>query len=131
MGWKLNEINNDALRRRIRKEIDEKTTHRDIHAERPRALVQKQQADITGKTHHGSEKTSQDEGICQRVSVSVRFEISDNRGRDLDGMLATVMDCLVKAGIIEDDSIKYIYKESVEHVQVEKGKEKAIITIKL
>lgn len=38
------------------------------------------------------------------VIVSYIFHVKDNRRRDIDNMICTVNDALVKAGIIEDDS---------------------------
>lgn len=42
------------------------------------------------------------------VVVSFRFSFSDKRRRDLDNCVSTVFDTLVKAGIIEDDSHKFV-----------------------
>lgn len=41
--------------------------------------------------------------VSGRVMVGYVFYVKDNRRRDLDNMIATVNDALVKAGIIEDD----------------------------
>jgi Holliday junction resolvase RusA-like endonuclease len=39
-----------------------------------------------------------------KVIIDYIFYVKDNRRRDLDNMLCTVNDALVKAGIIEDDT---------------------------
>lgn len=42
--------------------------------------------------------------FTDRVVVSYMFYVGDNRRRDIDNMIASVNDALVKAGIILDDS---------------------------
>lgn len=37
------------------------------------------------------------------IALNIIFTVKDKRSRDLDNMLASVMDCLQKAGIIESD----------------------------
>jgi Holliday junction resolvase RusA-like endonuclease len=54
------------------------------------------------------------------VCVETIFHLSDKRNRDLDGMTATVMDCLVKAGILQDDSIKYVNRLEIGFIYTEK-----------
>lgn len=41
-----------------------------------------------------------------RQSISIMFYLKDNRRRDIDNMLTTIQDALVKAGILADDSWK-------------------------
>lgn len=48
------------------------------------------------------------EPLKGRQELSIMFYVKDNRRRDLDNMLTTVQDALVKAGILEDDSWKYL-----------------------
>ena len=43
-----------------------------------------------------------------KVRISYFFYCKDNRRRDVDNMIATVNDALVKAGIIEDDDWKHL-----------------------
>lgn len=43
-----------------------------------------------------------------KVRLGYVFFVKDNRRRDLDNMIATVNDALVKAGIIEDDDWKHL-----------------------
>lgn len=42
--------------------------------------------------------------FTEKVSIAYSFYVDSNRRRDLDNMIASVNDCLVKAGIISDDS---------------------------
>lgn len=37
--------------------------------------------------------------------VITEIRVKDNRRRDVDGMVATILDCLVRANILKDDSI--------------------------
>lgn len=39
-----------------------------------------------------------------KVTVAYKFRIKDKRARDLDNMIASVNDALVKAGLLRDDS---------------------------
>lgn len=55
--------------------------------------------------------------------VFITFYISDNRGRDLDGMAATVLDCLVKAGKLRDDKRQIAGRQYYDYEVCEKGKE--------
>ena len=43
-----------------------------------------------------------------RVEISVMFYVKDNRARDLDNMLASVQDALVKAQIIVADDWQHL-----------------------
>ena len=53
--------------------------------------------------------------------VFVIFHISDNIRRDLDNMLTTILDCLVSAAVIEDDSTKYIRTITARKLSCDKG----------
>lgn len=55
--------------------------------------------------------------------IIIVFRFSDYRRRDLDGALATVMDCLVKAGKIPDDCCTEIGSIIATWIKVQKGKE--------
>jgi Holliday junction resolvase RusA-like endonuclease len=58
--------------------------------------------------HSETAKTKSNERDYTSNAIVIKAEIADNRRRDLDGMLNTILDCLVRAGIIEDDSISHI-----------------------
>lgn len=55
--------------------------------------------------------------------IFITFYISDNRGRDLDGMCSTVFDCLVKSGKIRDDKRQYLPMFITDFEFCEKGTE--------
>jgi len=65
--------------------------------------------------------------ISQPVEVSILFILPDRRRRDLDNIMKTLGDCLVYAGILEDDNL--IYKQTLEK-RVVKGKGGVVINIK-
>lgn len=51
---------------------------------------------------------SEEKGFDDRNSESIviaEIRVSDNRRRDIDGMVATILDCLVGANILKDDCI--------------------------
>ena len=61
-----------------------------------------------------SDETAQDAG-ADRQTQSLIFGVfwfSNRRRRDIDGTLATLLDCLVRAGIFKDDSLDFIQAES-------------------
>lgn len=39
-----------------------------------------------------------------KVSIAYQFHVKDDRRRDIDNMIASVNDALVKAGLLKDDS---------------------------
>ena len=43
-----------------------------------------------------------------KVEINYRFNVGDNSRRDIDKMIASVNDALVKAGIIVDDDWKHL-----------------------
>ncbi len=61
------------------------------------------------------------------VSVEILFILPNKRRRDLDNIMKTLGDCLVYAGIIEDDNL--IFKQTLEK-RVVKGVEGIVINIK-
>lgn len=105
------------------------TTNRKLG--RKRAVIQKCQSDI--------QKVELKQDICENrykskikngqnhlTSLScllIIFKISDNRRRDIDGMVATVFDSLVQGGVIEDDGIREIPTAITTFIKVKKGEE--------
>ena len=61
--------------------------------------------------------------LLGKKSVFVVFYLSDDRRRDLDTMLSTILDCLVEEGIIEDDGTNCLSTMAVTKMKCEKGKE--------
>ncbi len=60
------------------------------------------------------------------VSVEILFILPNKRRRDLDNIMKTLGDCLVYAGILEDDNL--IFKQTLEKV-IYPGEEGVIIKI--
>lgn len=60
------------------------------------------------------------------VSVKILFILPDRRRRDLDNIMKTLGDCMVYAGILQDDNL--IYRQILEK-KVVKGEEGVIINI--
>lgn len=48
------------------------------------------------------------ESFTGRVQIDYMFYVKDNRNRDIDNMVCTVNDALVKSGIIKSDSWQYL-----------------------
>ena len=64
--------------------------------------------------------------FSEPVYVDITFILPNKRRRDLDNIMKTLGDCLVYAGIIEDDNL--IYKQTLEKIVV-KGEEGVVIKI--
>ncbi len=65
--------------------------------------------------------------LKEPLEIKIDFILPNKRRRDLDNIMKTVGDCLVYAGIIEDDSL--IFKQTLEK-HIIKGKEGVIIRIR-
>lgn len=63
-----------------------------------------------------------------RVSINYMFYVQDNRRRDIDNMIASVNDALVKAGIITDDSWQCL-KIGEADAQIDKDNPRAELVI--
>lgn len=48
------------------------------------------------------------EPLQGKQELSIMFYVKDNRRRDLDNMLTTIQDALVRGGVLEDDSWKQL-----------------------
>ncbi len=57
------------------------------------------------------------------ATIFLLIRISDRRRRDIDNMLATICDCLVKAGVVDDDNVQKVGGINTKVVFVEKGLE--------
>ena len=64
---------------------------------RPRSELQEQEADMRPKPDNPPRRKKVDGKRHPKFAVSVEVRFSDNRRRDLDGALSTVLDCLVSA----------------------------------
>lgn len=65
------------------------------------------------------------------VNVKAVFYVPDRRRRDLTNLLEAVDDCLVRAGVLEDDSWMHIYSHDGSHVCVDRINPRTEITIEL
>ena len=54
------------------------------------------------------------------VALSLKFWFSNKRAHDLDNVAASIMDVMTKAGILEDDSTKYVSRLVLEFGGVDK-----------
>lgn len=43
-----------------------------------------------------------------KITIAYQFYVKDNRDRDIDNMIASCNDCLVKAGLLKSDSWKLL-----------------------
>ena len=115
-----------------KRQAGERARRRAARAEASQAR-QKAKSEGVEKPAEDQARTSTVDGAGDRpdqFSISVVLRISDNRKRDLDGALTTLLDCLVKAGAIPDDSRQHVVEESVKFRIVPKGEEGAEIEIR-
>lgn len=64
-----------------------------------------------------------------RIEVVVEVWNKDNRKHDLDNQVSTILDALVKAGVIPDDSQTTVQKITAEYKGIDKDDPRAEITI--
>lgn len=55
------------------------------------------------------------------VSLQATFYVADNRQRDLDNMLASINDLLVKAGVLASDAWQYLNPINISCAGVDKS----------
>ena len=65
----------------------------------------------------------------RRIEVTVEIWNKDKRKHDLDNQVSTILDALVKAGVLPDDSQETLYKISAEYKGVDKEDPRALITV--
>lgn len=63
------------------------------------------------------------------VSMTIVFYVKDNRRKDMDNMLTSIQDVLVKAGIIEDDSWQFVRPITIDCAGIDKDNPRAEIWI--
>ena len=80
--------------------VANKIRHEQLEARRagnrPRPIVQEHQNDCARKADNRSKKTGMDAKVHGRFRIRVTVFVSDNRERDLDGALSTILDCLCR-----------------------------------
>lgn len=69
------------------------------------------------------------EPLQERQELSIKFFVKDKRRRDLDNMLTTIQDSLVRAGILQDDSWQFIRIGLID-AEIDKENPRAEITLK-
>ena len=65
----------------------------------------------------------------RRIEVIVEIWNKDNRKHDLDNQLSTILDALVKAGVLPDDSQNTVMKVTATYMGIDKEDARAQITI--
>lgn len=58
----------------------------------------------------GNKSKIREDHIKSQTTVLLNFRLTDNRTHDLDGMGSTLLDCLRHAGIITDDSTRFVQR---------------------
>lgn len=67
--------------------------------------------------------------LNQPLGISIRIWEKDKTRRDLDNQATSVLDALVRAGVIEDDSVRVVQKLNVELAGYDKKNPRAEIII--
>ena len=65
----------------------------------------------------------------KRIEVIVEVWNKDKRKHDLDNQVSTILDALVKAGVLPDDSQETVYKITAEYKGVDKEDPHVYITV--
>ncbi len=65
----------------------------------------------------------------KRFEVVIEIWNKDRRRHDLDNQVSTILDALVKAKVLPDDSQEIVYKLSPEYKGVDKEDPRALITL--
>lgn len=65
----------------------------------------------------------------RRIEVSVEVWNKDKRKHDLDNQVSTVLDALVKAGVLPDDSQETVQKITAEYKGINKDDPRVLITV--
>lgn len=65
----------------------------------------------------------------KRIEVIVEIWNQDNRKHDLDNQLSTILDALVKAKVLPDDSQNTVMKVTAEYKGVDREDPRALITV--
>lgn len=104
----------DMLRRKpgLAPKITSSDTHKRLGTH---TKLQEQKDDLSQSSNNSSKVQETYGGDNPRYKVSVTFLMSDNRRRDLDGMLATILDSICTAGrlLAGDTSVNGRRKKSL------------------
>lgn len=63
------------------------------------------------------------------ITISATFYNSSKRRKDLDNQISSVLDVLVKAGVIEDDNVNFIDRLSLKYGGVDKHNPRVEISL--
>jgi Holliday junction resolvase RusA-like endonuclease len=97
---------------------------------RPRHVVQEQETLRPERVRlHRTKSKGANEVHHRKFSVTFTFFISDRRIRDVDGMTTTILDCLVRAGALEDDSRFHVPEIHSYSYDCPKGEERVEVEI--
>ena len=69
------------------------------------------------------------ESVKQPVEIHCAFYMKDNRRRDLDGAISSILDLFVDAGILEDDDWKHVPKISACVLGIDKSNPHVVVSI--
>lgn len=67
--------------------------------------------------------------ISPNIGVFVKFYVQDKRRRDLDNMLASVLDALKEGEIIPDDNMFVVDRISASYLGVDKDNPRAVVSV--
>ena len=67
--------------------------------------------------------------LCFPLRVEIDIWQPDRRRRDLDNQATSILDALVRAGIIQDDSTKIVHELEVKLAGIDKTDPRAVIRI--
>lgn len=68
--------------------------------------------------------------INSTYQIEIQIWNQDRRRRDLDNQATAILDALVLAHIIPDDSVEYVQKVSVEYKGLDKQEPRAVVKVK-
>lgn len=75
-------------------------------------------------------KLTPEDFVGKRIEVIVEVWNKDRRKHDLDNQVSTILDALVKSGVLPDDSQETLYKIKAEYKGIDKEDPRVLITIK-
>ena len=123
----------DLIKKGFHKRPDGNWTKTKPNLPRSSSLIQKLEDDHKEKrealSNNTSEETKGDEKNIGIFQVSVAFFIRDLRKRDLDGMLSTIMDCLIHAGVLEDDNRFIVPKIDIRSYKCQRGHDRCEVKL--
>jgi Holliday junction resolvase RusA-like endonuclease len=68
-------------------------------------------------------RCKKEDGPNSPSTIFIVIKISDRRRRDIDNMVSTIFDCMVKAKLVDDDNVQKIGSANTKVAFVPKGQE--------